>query len=168
MEGELAAAVTAANLREQMELTGPKSIREVVALLHAARVFALPCVEEADGGMDNLPTVIAEAMAAGLPVVSTTLAGVPEMVTDGKTGLLVPPRAPDRLGDALARLLADPGTAGNMGSAGCERARKIFDIRQTTRQLKRLLLEQTKIQIGRDAVWKDPALLWTDFKRRRR
>lgn len=166
-QDELAAAISAANLGDQVELTGPKSIGEVTALLHTARVFALPCVEEADGGMDNLPTVIAEAMAAGLPVVSTTLAGVPEMVVDGETGLLVPPHAPDQLADALTRLLIVPMIATNAGRAGRARAAKIFDVRETTRQFKHLLLAQTKIQIGRDALWKDPALLWTDFKRRR-
>ena len=80
LETDLAAAIDRADLRGRVELTGPKPMAAVKAMLQGARVFALPCVEEADGGMDNLPTVIAEAMAACLPVVSTTLAGVPEMV----------------------------------------------------------------------------------------
>ena len=67
LEAELAAAIERADLRGHVELTGPKPMAEVAAMLQGARVFALPCVEEADGGMDNLPTVIAEAMAAGLP-----------------------------------------------------------------------------------------------------
>ncbi len=167
LEGELRAAIDRANLRERVALTGPKSLAEVAALLDTARVFALPCVVEADGGMDNLPTVIAEAMAAGLPVVSTTLAGVPEMVIDGKTGLLVPPRSPEKLAEALARMLTEPATAETFGQAGHRRARELFAVKTTVRQLKRLLLERTAVQPGRPALWKDPALLWTLWRRSR-
>ena len=107
---------------------------EVAALLQTARVFALACVEQADGGMDNLPTVIAEAMAAGLPVVSTALAGVPEMVAHGQTGLLVPPRSPEKLADALGEF---PDAAvhwrGGTACRGRARARRLFDVRTTTR-----------------------------------
>ena len=167
LEGVLQAAIDRADLRAQVTLTGPKSIAEVAALLGTARVFALPCVVEADGGMDNLPTVIAEAMAAGLPVVSTTLAGVPEMVADGHTGLLVPPRSPEKLAGALARMLTEPGVAAAFGKAGHHRARELFAVRNTVRQLKRLLLEKTTIELGR-AVWrKDPALLWRHWRRAR-
>ena len=125
LEAALQAAIDFASLRENVTLTGPKSLAEVAALLGTARVFALPCVVEADGGMDNLPTVIAEAMAAGLPVVSTTLAGVPEMVAEGKTGLLVPPRSPEKLAAALARMLAEPAVAETFGQAGRQRAREL-------------------------------------------
>ena len=163
----LSAQITDAALTKEVELTGPRSIGEVAALLQSARVFTLPCVEEADGGMDNLPTVIAEAMAAGLPVISTPLAGVPEMVIDKATGLLVPPRSSTRLADALARMLAEPATAESMGRAGRLRVRQLFDVKQTTRQLKRLFLEQTKIPIGRDVLRHDPALLWMAWQRRR-
>ena len=137
----------------------------MAALLDATRVFALPCVVEADGGMDNLPTVIAEAMAAGLPVVSTTLAGVPEMVADGKTGLLVPPRSPEKLADALARMLTEPATAEMFGQEGRRRARELFAVKTTVRQLKRLLLAQTAVQPGRTALWHDPALRWLAWRR---
>ncbi len=167
LEPELQMAIDRASLNRHVTLTGPKSMAEVAALLATGRVFALPCVVEADGGMDNLPTVIAEAMAAGLPVVSTTLAGVPEMVGNGQTGLLVPTRAPEKLTDALARLLAEPATAEAFGQAGCQRARELFAVKRTVRQLKRLLLEKTGVQPSRSALWKDPALLWTLWRRSR-
>ena len=167
LEGELAAAIDRANLRGRVELTGPKPLPEVAGLLTTARVFALACVEETDGGMDNLPTVIAEAMAAGLPVVSTTLAGVPEMVVDGRTGLLVAPRSPEKLADALARMLTRPGTARRFGRRGRARARKLFEIRATTREFKRLLLQQTQIEPPRDPWWHDPKLAWMLWHRRK-
>ena len=59
--------------------------------------------------MDNLPTVVMEAMAAALPVASTAVAGVPEMVVDGETGLLVPEHQPVALANAIERLVRDRG-----------------------------------------------------------
>ena len=160
LEAPLDAAIEHRNLRPFVQLTGPKSAGDVAALLAKARVFALPCVEEADGGMDNLPTVIAEAMAAGLPVVSTTLAGVPEMVVPGGTGLLVDPGSPAALADALARMLTEPELAARFGRAGTARARQLFEVSRTARQFKRLLLTNTAIWPGRAALWKDPFLAW--------
>ena len=71
-------------------------------------VFALACTVDAKGASDILPTVIAEAMACGLPVVSTRLAGVPEMVVHGETGLLAKPGDVDGLADNLMALHAEP------------------------------------------------------------
>ena len=61
--------------------------------------------------MDNLPTVVMEAMAAALPVVSTAVGGVPEMVQDGVTGLLLPEHQPAAVAEALSRLLSDRSCA---------------------------------------------------------
>ena len=160
LEPALQAAIERADLRARVTLTGPKPLAEVAALLGTARVFALPCVVEADGGMDNLPTVVAEAMAAGLPVVSTTLAGVPEMVVEGKTGLLVLPRSPEKLADALARILAEPNTAAAFGQEGRKRARELFDLSVTGRAFKRVLLEQTLVSAPRATWWREPKLAW--------
>ena len=160
LQDKLTARIEQAHLRGMVTLTGPKPMQEVMALLGEARVFALPCVVEADGGMDNLPTVIAEAMAAGLPVVSTTLAGVPEMVVDGQTGLLVPPRSPARLAAALARMLAEPATAAAFGQAGRKRALELFDLAVTGREFKHVLLERTLVDPPRGTWWREPKLAW--------
>ena len=89
--------------------------------------------------MDNLPTVVMEAMAAGLPVVSTPLAGVPEMVEEGVTGFLVPERDPAALARALHRLLTDRSLARSLGEAGRAQAEKRFAIDQCVQQLRALL-----------------------------
>ncbi len=160
LEADLTARIAGAGLAGVVTLTGPRPMGEVIKILGEARVFALPCVVEAAGGMDNLPTVIAEAMASGLPVVSTTLAGVPEMVVDGRTGLLVPPRSPDRLADALARMLAEPATAARFGGEGRRRAREMFDVRVTGREFRRVLLERTTVEPPRGLWWREPKLAW--------
>lgn len=76
------------SLGEYVFLMGPMTNAEVRAQMSKSDVFALACVNEREGGADNLPTVLMEAMDVGLPVISTRVAGVPEMVDDGKTGFL--------------------------------------------------------------------------------
>jgi colanic acid/amylovoran biosynthesis glycosyltransferase len=141
-EGPLEAA-----LREQIEnfdltksvsLPGPAPQEEVIRRLACCSVFALPCVAEAGGGMDNLPTVIMEAMAAGRAVVSTPVAGVPEMVHDGVTGFLVPEHDPPALANALRKLLADPPLAFSLGEAGRAMAAERFGIEQSAQSLRHL------------------------------
>jgi colanic acid/amylovoran biosynthesis glycosyltransferase len=138
-EGPLAPAlreqIAVAGLTTTVMLAGPQPQSEVIRRLAQSTVFALPCVADAAGGMDNLPTVVMEAMAAALPVVSTAIGGVPEMVREGVTGLLVPERQPAALADALARLLADRELARSSGKAGRQRAAKLFTIEQSAQAL---------------------------------
>ena len=91
--------------------------------------------------MDNLPTVVMEAMAAGLPVVSTALAGVPEMVVEGETGLLVPEHQPAALAEAVGRFLANPSFARSLGEAGWRRASELFAIAKSGAKLRALFQE---------------------------
>lgn len=85
--------------------------------------------------MDNLPTVIVEAMAAGLPVISTPVAGIPEMVEDSVSGFLVPERSPEALAPRLRELLSNATLARQMGEAGRLRCRRLFDIATTSGEL---------------------------------
>ena len=101
--------------------------------------FALACATEPDGGMDTLPTVIVEAMAAALPVVSTRLAAIPEMVTHGETGLLVEEKQPAALADALETLLRNPTLAERFGACGKTVAADRFAADVTVGQLRKLL-----------------------------
>jgi glycosyltransferase involved in cell wall biosynthesis len=91
------------------------------------RVFCLPSLEDA------LPLVIMEAMAAGLPVVSTTVGGIPELVEDGRSGMLVPPGDAPALARALTSLLQDPARGRAMGAAGAERVRSTFSLAESNR-----------------------------------
>ena len=76
--------------------------------LAGATVLAAPCVTTADGDRDGLPTVILEAMACGVPVVSTPISAIPELVVEGETGLLVAERDAQALAEALVRLADAP------------------------------------------------------------
>ncbi|MGH8164394.1 MAG: glycosyltransferase family 4 protein, partial [Rhodanobacteraceae bacterium] len=131
--------ISAASLTKTVSLAGPLPQSEVRRRLARGTVFALPCVAEVGGGMDNLPTVIMEAMAAALPVVSTRIAGVPEMVRDGVTGFLVPEHAPAALTEKLTNLLTNRGLARSLGESGHQRAAELFSIEQSVRSLRQVL-----------------------------
>ncbi|MEP6974124.1 MAG: glycosyltransferase [Spartobacteria bacterium] len=133
--------IKAADLTNRVTLAGSLPQREVIRRLARSAIFALPCVAETGGGMDNLPTVVMEAMAAGLPVVSTAIGGVPEMVVEGHTGLLVPEHRPAALADALARLLADRALARSLGEAGRTRAAELFAIEKSAQNLTAIVQE---------------------------
>ena len=103
---------------------------QVVAAMAACDAFVLPCRIAADGDMDTLPTVLLEAMACGVPCISTPIAGVAEIIADGETGCLVPPGDAPQLAAAMARLMHDPTTRLRMGGAARQRAERLFDIRK--------------------------------------
>lgn len=108
---------------------------EVAACLGRADLFVLPCRIAADGDRDALPTVLLEAMAAGLPCISTPVNGVAEIVADGETGLLVPPDDDAALAAALARLAENPELRRRMGRCGRQRAERLFDVRRNAGRL---------------------------------
>ena len=135
LEESLQAQIAEENLKPCVTLSGPQTQAEITKRLAHATVFALPCTHETGGGMDNLPTVIMEAMAAGLPVISTPLAGIPEMVEDGANGELVPDRDPAALAAAIEKLLDDPERARRLGDRSRQIAKEKFSIETSARQL---------------------------------
>jgi glycosyltransferase involved in cell wall biosynthesis len=120
-------------------LPGPKPQHELRQRLAAANAFVLSSVPEAEGGMDNLPTVIMEAMATGLPVVSTRIGGIPEMVIDNETGVLVEPHDVVALAGAIEMITNDRALGQRLGHAGYERAQRLFSIETNVQELCALL-----------------------------
>jgi glycosyltransferase involved in cell wall biosynthesis len=133
--------------------------RIIQALASDSHLFALACVTEKDGGMDNLPTVLMEAMAIGLPCVSTRLAGVPEMVIDGQTGLLCEERKPEDLANLLERLLGDEALCRTYGKNGFQLAAERFDQAVTSRILQRALVSGGDICFDPELIQRHPQLL---------
>jgi glycosyltransferase involved in cell wall biosynthesis len=99
----------------RVAVAGPRS--DVASLLKGADLSVLPSHEE------GMPNSVIEAMAARLAVVATRVGGIPELVLEGSTGLLVPPRSPAALAEALCALIGNPGRRTAMGKVGRERAR---------------------------------------------
>ncbi|NOY01021.1 MAG: glycosyltransferase family 4 protein [Verrucomicrobia bacterium] len=164
LEDELQELIRASGVEDCVELAGPKSQDEIIAYLERAAIFALPCVTEKDGGKDNLPTVIMEAMGARVPCVSTILAGVPEMVIDGQTGRLVEERQVEDFAKAMADVLADKERAIEMGIAGEERALEIFAKEVTAKQMRRLQVSRGLVRFDARLTRDDPGL-WFCYAR---
>jgi colanic acid/amylovoran biosynthesis glycosyltransferase len=139
LEQELRAQIAQLDLQDCVELPGAKPQHEIREHLAAATAFVLPSVIDPDGGMDNLPTVIMEAMAAGLPVISTSIGGIPEMVIQNETGFLVPPGDVTALAGAIEKVVNDRSLARKLGQTGYERAQRLFSIEKNVRELCALL-----------------------------
>jgi colanic acid/amylovoran biosynthesis glycosyltransferase len=106
----------------------PAAMRESTMLVHPS------C-----GLGDAVPTVIKEAMALGTPVIGSTAVGIPELLDDGRCGLLVPERSPERLADAIAQLLCDASLRDRLGRAGRAFAERTFDLWRNGERLAHLL-----------------------------
>lgn len=113
-------------LAGRIEWLGKKAHDDVVAELRAADLFVLPSKIAGDGDRDGLPNVLMEAASQRLPVLATAVSAIPEFVTDGVTGALVPPGDPAALASAIARLAADPEGRARMAEAALARLRSGF------------------------------------------
>ncbi|MBI5597456.1 MAG: glycosyltransferase family 4 protein [Elusimicrobia bacterium] len=115
--GALAAFARRLGLADRVDFLGELSPRALAREVSAAAAFALP------SRRDNLPIALLEAMSRGKAVVSTRTGGIPELVEDGRSGLLVPPGDAERMAGALRSLLTRPGLARRLGRAAEARAR---------------------------------------------
>ncbi len=126
----------------QITVRGALALEEVAREMRAASLLVLPCITAADGNMDALPTVLLEAMASGVPVVSTALSGIPEIVVDGETGYLVEPGDAVALAGAMEKILREPESSARRGRAGRRRAEELFDLHANVALLGRWLTEE--------------------------
>ena len=116
---------------------GARTQTELLAEYRAADLFALASRVARDGDRDGLPNVLAEAQSQGLPCVATRVSGIPELIEDGATGLLVAPEAPEDLARALASLIRDPARRRALGEAGRRRVQERFGLQGNIGRLAR-------------------------------
>jgi len=142
LRGSLEAQIAQLGLGAEIRLLGQQTRAQVSALMSAADVMVLPSVTTADGKREGVPVALMEAMATGLPVVASASSGIPELVLDGRTGLLAPERDAAALAEALGRLCADASLRHRLGAAGREHVLREFSLATNVARLKALLLDE--------------------------
>jgi len=146
-------------LGERVTLAGALPQDCVLEKLRGCDIFALASTTDDNGASDIFPTVILEAMASARPVVSTTLAGIPESVVDRETGLLVAAGESGLFADALETLSRDTALRARYGAAGRARVDEHFQVEITVRPLIELL-EKTKAGTGVAAATAEPRIAY--------
>lgn len=126
-------------LSERVELWGAETHERVIEMYQRATIATLPCIISQNGDRDGIPNVLVEAMCMGVPVVSTPVSGIPELITSGINGVLVPPNNSSALATALASLLDDPLLCCRLAAAGRQTVLEQFDMAHNTKQLIQLL-----------------------------
>ena len=129
LQAALQAQIDQAGLADLVRLTGKELAQEQIPeFMDGGDVFCLPCVWASDNDVDGLPQMLMEAMACGLPAISTGLVGIPDLIIHEKTGLLVDPNNSTQLADAIIRLKDDPSLAIRLVAEGQRHLRARFDI----------------------------------------
>lgn len=127
------------DLQDKVEFLGSQAQSRVLQAYRDCDVFVLPCRIAADGDRDGLPNVIVEAQSQMVPVISTPISGIPELIEDGTNGLLVEPDNPAKLAVALETLARDPNSRKSMGKHGMEVVHQKFNAANEITQLLDLL-----------------------------
>ncbi len=148
----LSRQVADGGLEGSVTLIGQLTESAVIDALHAADVLVAPSVPTRRGKREGIPVVLMEGMAAGLPVVASRLSGIPELVEDGVSGILVPPADPASLATALADLAADPDRRRRMGAAGRATVVRDFDVNTNAGRLIELIQAARDRQSARGPV----------------
>ncbi len=140
----------AAKIADRLTFHGAKTHQDVAELLRGADVVVAPSVPTRDGRREGIPVALMEAMSSGVPVVASRLSGIPELVEDERTGLLVPARDAQALADALRRLYVDAALRHRLGEAARAKIFQEFDLSKNSATLATLF--KTVATGSRDAV----------------
>lgn len=135
-EDRLRAQAQDLRLKNSVTFAGALHRDEVLEEMHTSTTLCQPCVVAADGNQDALPTVLLEALACGLPVVSTRVSGIPEIIDSGVNGELVPPNDPEQLAIALWKILSQPKLRSKYALAGRRKAEQSFDLKKNVQTLR--------------------------------
>ena len=141
---ELRRRISAHQLDQSVRLAGPMPQARLFEEYRRATMFCLPCRVLDNGDRDGIPNVLVEAMACGLPVVTTGISGIPEVVRDGVNGLLVPTENAEALADALVRLSRDQALARRLAREAQSTVSQLFDGRRFAAELAALFKEAVR------------------------
>lgn len=136
---EIEAQIASLGLQNVVSLLGRQTQQRVRELLSHADVMVLPSVVTAKGKKEGIPVVLMEAMAMEVPVVATAISGIPELVADNHTGLLVPERDAAKLADAISRLFQDPALCRRLAANGRAWVVEEFNLDENAKRLFALL-----------------------------
>ena len=142
----LRSMIRAAELEDVVSLTGPLASDAVAEQLRQAAVFVLPSVVLPDGNAEGIPVALMEAMAAGVPVISTWTTGIPELIEDGVSGFLVEPEDSQALASAIERLLVEPQLRDQLRQQAFASVRANFSANDSIRELGRLFEHETALE----------------------
>jgi colanic acid/amylovoran biosynthesis glycosyltransferase len=138
LRSSLAELINELDVGDRIELAGWQPQDEVLSAMNSAHILLAPSVTALTGDQEGIPVVLMEAMAMGLPVISTLHSGIPELVENGVSGILVPPRDAEALENALCRLIENPGSWAAIGKAARDRVEKDYNIKKQVRRLERI------------------------------
>jgi glycosyltransferase involved in cell wall biosynthesis len=117
---------------------GDRTQKELISIFQNATLFALTPVQTDDGDRDGIPNVLVEAMAVGLPVITTAVSGIPELVENDQNGLLYQPHDVLGIASGIFELLSNADKRRQLGNAGSKKVREQFDIVEAAKRLKTL------------------------------
>lgn len=147
MKDELAQQIQTLGLEQVVTLKGALPQHQVKEHLRRAAVFAAPCVVGKDGNRDGLPTVLLESMALGTPCVSTEVTGIPEVITDGKTGLIAQQNNPQSLAQALENLLGYSQLRVNLSRQARSLIESQFDIHTNAQEIRTIFQLSDRVDL---------------------
>jgi glycosyltransferase involved in cell wall biosynthesis len=125
----------------EVSLNGDRTQQELISIYQEAALFALTPIQTQDGDRDGVPNVLVEAMAVGLPVVTTAVSGIPELVDDRQNGLLFQPHDVEGIASGIIELLRSPEKRRQLGGEALQKVSAQFDITQAARRLQALFVQ---------------------------
>lgn len=144
LQSAISKAIVDKKLDDCISLLGPKTQDEVLEQYRQSHAYVLPCTTGSDGNRDGLPVAIVEALACGIPVITTPMTGNPEVVKHGHNGLMVPFDSPKETAEAMKLLLQDRNLYASLRSNARRSVADTFDIKLTVRNLASLFEEPTR------------------------
>ncbi len=138
LQTDLEEQIKALGIEDVITLVGPMPQPDIIRMMQQANMVVAPCIISEDGDRDGLPTVLLESMALGTPVISTQVAGIPELVKDQETGLCVEPQNPQALAEAIKRLLDDQSLCQILSKKGRALIEREYDEDRNASRLREL------------------------------